>query len=267
MTAFNLDAYLARIGWQGPLEPTIETLAALTRAHMTRIPFENLDVLLGRGIRIDVESVHAKLVAAGRGGYCYEHATLLQAALEAVGFRPAAHAALVLMPSRPETLRTHMFLSLHIGDAHVVVDPGFGGHGPIVPVPLAEGLDASDGADLHRLVRRGDEWVLEARIDGTMTALWISTLEPRQPEDFLAGNQYVSSSPASPFVNRLMLRAVTPRGRTSVLNRTVTVRSAGRAETRELADRAALRALLAADFGFDMPEAEALRVPAVPEWT
>jgi len=41
----------------------------------------------------------------------------------------------------------------------------------------------------------------------------------------------------------------------------------GRAETHELADRAALRALLVADFGFDLPEVEQLRVPSVPGWT
>jgi arylamine N-acetyltransferase len=64
-----------------------------------------------------------------------------------------------------------------------------------------------------------------------------------------------------------MMRALTPGGRTSVMNRDVTVRREGRAQTRTLADRAALRALLIADFGFDLPEAEGLRVPSVPEWT
>src|SRR6185295_8715499 len=71
MSAFELDAYLARVGWQGSLEPTFDTLAGLTRAHITRIPFENVDVLLGRGIRIDLDSIAAKMVAAGRGGYCF----------------------------------------------------------------------------------------------------------------------------------------------------------------------------------------------------
>ena len=84
MSAFDLDAYLARIGWQGSLEPTLDTLAGLTRAHITRIPFENVDVLLGRGIRIDLDSIVAKMVVAGRGGYCFEHGTLFQAVLDAV---------------------------------------------------------------------------------------------------------------------------------------------------------------------------------------
>jgi N-hydroxyarylamine O-acetyltransferase len=160
-----------------------------------------------------------------------------------------------------------MFLTVQVGSGTVVLDPGFGGHGALVPVPLVAGHDARDGTDLHRMVRQGEEWVLEARIDRKMTALWTSTLEPQQPADFLEGNRFVSTSPESPFVNRLMMRALTPGGRTSVMNRDVTVRREGRAQTRTLADRAALRALLIADFGFDLPEAEGLRVPSVPEWT
>ena len=63
----DLDAYLARIGYTGALEANYETLEALLRAHMTSIPFENLDVLLGRPPRLDLDSLQAKLVTARRG--------------------------------------------------------------------------------------------------------------------------------------------------------------------------------------------------------
>jgi N-hydroxyarylamine O-acetyltransferase len=116
------------------------------------------------------------------------------------------------------------------------------------------------------MVRREGEWVLEAEIDGTMMPLWTSTLETELPIDFELANYWVSTSPASPFVNRLMLRALTPGGCTSVVNRDVTVMRAGKAEKYQLPDRGALRALLAEHFGFDLPEVEQLRVPAVPEW-
>ncbi|MQA17573.1 MAG: arylamine N-acetyltransferase, partial [Pseudonocardiaceae bacterium] len=49
------------------------TLRRLHRAHALSIPFENLDVMLGRGVDIELNAVQAKLVAGGRGGYCYEH--------------------------------------------------------------------------------------------------------------------------------------------------------------------------------------------------
>jgi N-hydroxyarylamine O-acetyltransferase len=268
MDGFSLDAYLARIGWRGPLEPTLETLAGLVRAHISSIPFENVDVLLGRGIRIDLESIHAKLVTARRGGYCFEQGTLFQAALDRLGFRSTAHAARVLtIVPRHQAARTHMFVTVELHGARFVVDPGFGGHGALVPVPVREGTDVRDGADRHRMVRHEGEWVLEAEIDGTMTALWTSTLEPQYPIDFELANHWVSTSPASPFVNRLMLRALTPAGRTSVMNRDVTVVGAGTSEKYQLADRKALRSLLGDQFGFDLPDVETLRVPAVPEWS
>ena len=265
---FDLDAYLSRIGWTGPLEPTLETLAGLTRAHITRIPFENVDVLLGRGIRIDLDSIVAKLVTAGRGGYCFEHGTLFQSVLEQVGFRPVAHAArVVVIVPRHQSPRTHMFLTVEIGDERFVVDPGFGGHTALLPLPLRSGAEVRDGTDRHRMVRHEDEWVLEADIDGTMTPLWTSTMEPQLPIDFQLANHWVSTAAASPFVNRLMLRALTPVGRTSVMNRDVTVVSAGRTEKYQLADRQALRVLLGEHFGFDLPDVEQLKVPMVPEWS
>ena len=93
---FSADGYFARIGWSGPLTPTLDTLAGLLRAHMARIPFENLDVLLGRDITLDLDSLYDKLVVARRGGYCFEQTTLLSAALSHAGFQPVAHAARVI---------------------------------------------------------------------------------------------------------------------------------------------------------------------------
>lgn len=268
MTAFDLDAYLARIGVGGPLPPTFETLAALTRAHITRIPFENVDVLLGRGIRIDLDSIARKLVVDRRGGYCFEHGTLFHAAVERMGFQATTHAARVLtILQRHQAPRTHMFVLVELDGTRYVIDPGFGGHGAAVPVPVREGTDICDGRDRHRMVRRDGEWVLEAEIDGTMTPLWMSTLELQFPVDFELANHWVATAPASPFTNRLMLRALTPERRTTVMNRDVTVVSAEKTEKYQLADRRALRALLAEDFGFDLAEVEQLRVPAIPEWS
>jgi N-hydroxyarylamine O-acetyltransferase len=263
-----LARYLARIGWAGAREPTFETLAGVLRAHMTAIPFENLDVLLGRPIRLDLPSVSAKLVGARRGGYCFEHGTLLQAALQRLGFDPVAHTArVILMRPRAEAPHTHMFLTVATREGRFVLDPGFGGLAPLVPVPIGEGRPARDDADVHRLACHGREWVLEAEIDGVPTPLWSSTLDPAEPVDFVMGNHFVSTFPESPFVTRLMLRAITPRGRVSVANQDVTVRHAGREHKRTITDRAELRALLLEHFGFDFPEAGRLRVPSVQHWT
>ena len=151
------------------------------------------------------------------------------------------------------------------GELAIEFDPGFGGHAPLVPVPLSDDL-AQDGDDMHHMVRRGDEWVLEARIDGAPVPLWTSTLAPAEPVDFVMANHFVSTFPQSPFVTNLMLRAITRGERVSVMNENVTRRRDGIEEKRPLASRAELRALLIDDFGFDLPEVERLRVPSVPGW-
>ena len=266
MSAFDLDGYLVRIGWEGSREPTLDTLAGVLRAHMTAVPFENLDVLLGRGIRLDLDSVYAKLVTARRGGYCFEHGTLFQAAMARLGFHPAVHTARVIRQRpRAEAPRTHMFLTQVIDGRTYVLDPGFGGGAPIVPVALS-GVETRDGGDIHRMVRHADEWVLETYVDGVPTALWSSSLEPAEPADFLMANHFVSTFPESPFVTRLMLRAITPAGHVSVMNQDMTMRRGDRDEKSVIPSRAALRAILGDYFGFDIPEVETLRVPSVPDW-
>src|SRR3954453_10282938 len=94
----DLTAYLDRIGYAGLREPALATLQGIVAAHATSIPFEGIDVLLGRGIRLDTTSLMDKLVHAGRGGYCFEHNSLLQQALLALGFVVEGFAGRVVWP-------------------------------------------------------------------------------------------------------------------------------------------------------------------------
>jgi N-hydroxyarylamine O-acetyltransferase len=283
----DLDAYLARIAYRGPLERDHATLAAVLAAHMAAIPFENLDVLLGRPVRLDLEGLQAKLVSARRGGYCFEHATLLGAVLDRLGFAPVTHTARVtVIVPRAEAPRTHMFLTVTLPEGRFVIDPGFGALAPRVPVPLPlpgadEGAIASIGDEQHRVVRERERegeggrdtggcgaWLLRAKRGDTWVDAWVTTMERDYPVDFELGNFYTWRHPSSPFVNRLMLRALLPDGRVSAMNRDVTFVRGGRTETRRLASRAELRALLAEHFGVDLPpgEVEGLRIPSDPEW-
>jgi N-hydroxyarylamine O-acetyltransferase len=265
---FSADGYFARIGWSGARTPTFETLAEILRAHMTAIHWENLDVLLGRGVRIDLDSIYDKLVVAGRGGYCYEQSTLLAAGLAHLGFTPVAHAARVVYNRpRSEAARTHMFLTVPVDGAAYVLDPGYGGFGPLIPMPLAADAVFRDGRDAYRLLRRDREWTLEADVAGVWTPLWISTLDPEPPIDFVMANHFTSTHPQSRFTTMLLLRALTPDGRrVTVANRDVTIARNGVVEKQQLADRVALRQLLSKVFGIDLPEVERMRVPAVPGW-
>jgi N-hydroxyarylamine O-acetyltransferase len=170
-----------------------------------------------------------------------------------------------MLRRRDEAALTHMVLTVSIHGRRFVLDPGFGGHAPLVPVPVT-GEEATDGADRHRMVRREGEWVLEAAVDGTYAPLWTSSLAPAEPVDFVMANHFVATFPQSPFVTNLMLRALSARGRVSMMNRDLTVRDGSYVDKTVVNDRARLRSILVNDFGFDLPEVEAMRVPSVPEW-
>jgi N-hydroxyarylamine O-acetyltransferase len=265
--AFDLDAYFERVRWDGDTSPSLETLSGLMWAHMTHIPFENLDVLLGRPVRLDLDSLQQKLVRSRRGGYCFEHMTLFAAAIEALGFRPARHSARVLlMSARQESARTHMFLTVAVEDGTYVLDPGFGGPAATFPVPLVDGGVCGPAGASHWMHRQGDDWVLRHRLGIEPADAWISTLECDFPIDFELASHYTSTHPSSPFVNNLFLSLFKPDGRIGVRNRDVTVRQGDRVQFFQLDDRAALRTLLVEQFGFDLPEAEHLRIPLIPEW-
>ena len=265
--AINLDAYFDRIRWGGDTSPTFDTLAGILKAHMLAIPFENLDVLLGRGIRLDLASVQAKLVDARRGGYCFEQTTLFAAALEALGFTPVRHTARVtLFVPRAQAPRTHMYLTVPLGYDTYMVDPGFGGLAPMFPVPVVDAGADAGGTETHWLTRDGRFWLMRARKPDKVIDAWASAMEEENLVDFEMGNHYTSTHPSSPFVNHIMLQARKPDGYVSIMNRDVNLLRAGVAIPSLLADRAALRTLLAADFGIDLPEVETMRVASIPEW-
>jgi N-hydroxyarylamine O-acetyltransferase len=263
----DLDAYFARIEWGGELTPTFDTLAGIMRAHMSRIPFENLDVLLQRPVRLDLDGLEQKLVRGRRGGYCFEHSTLFAAMLEQIGFHPVRHAARVLlMASRATSPRTHMFLTVPLAEGTFAVDPGFGAQSPNVPIALEDRSASRGEGETHWLVRDGRHWVLRVRSGDKTIDAWVSTLEEENPVDFEMGNHFTSTHPSSPFVNRILMSSLTEDGRVTVMNRDVTIQRATGADSRELADRSALRMLLREHFGFDLPEVLTLRVPSIPEW-
>jgi len=264
---FDLEAYFERIGWNGPRSVSLPTLTGLLQAHMTHIPFEALDVLLGRPVRLDLASLQQKLVRERRGGYCFEQTPLLAAALSALGFAPLAHSARVVL-FRPAELapRTHMFLTVELDEGRFVLDPGFGGPASTAPIPLRDDTPAAGTGASHWMRREGPRWILRQAVDARQADAWVTTLEVEQPVDFELSNHWTSTHPDSPFISHLMLNRFDAHGRVSVMDRDVTLRADGQVRSFRLADRSALRALLVERFGFDLPEVETLRVPAIPEW-
>jgi len=269
---FDLQAYLARIGLKEAPPPTAEGLAELQRAHRLAIPFENLDVILGRGIAIDSESVFAKLVTAKRGGYCFEQNRLFGDALDALGFvaRPLL-ARVWLGTAGPPPGRTHT-LSLVTIDGHDwIADAGFGGsYAP--PMPLVEGETAlaPDGAQfrlnrdpLHgwMLERDGDAGSTDGRATGSGWQPQFSfSLEPVFAADLVLSNHWTSTAPESRFRQFRIASIVLPHGFASLTDRAYRRRNGDKDVSGEIEDPRVYRMRLSLLFGIDLTveEVEAL---------
>jgi len=250
-----LDAYIARLGIApSPARPDLDTLCAIVWAHLTTIPFENLDVLLGEPIRLDVASVTAKLIARRRGGYCFEHNTLLAAALRALGYGVTTHAARVRWMTTGPTPRTHMLLAVDVpGAGRWLADVGFGGACPTAPMPLAPGAPVAMHHDRYRLVEDGAELrlQLEAR-DGGWSDVYAFTLEPQLPIDHEMANWFTSTYPQSRFLTGPMIAITTAEGRKTFRAGELVRRGTGGGRER-IDDGDRFLAVLSEEFGLVFP--------------
>ncbi len=195
----DLSAYLRRIGLDAPPPATAAGLAAVHRAHAASIPFENLDILLGRGIRLDLPSLEAKLVTARRGGYCFEQNSLFAAALTDLGFSVTSLAARVRLGGRADGARAHMLLAVRASGHDWIADVGFGGGGLLEPLPLEPAGEVRQGEWRFRLVEDGRERVLQSFGENGGRDLYGFTLEPQLPIDYVVANHYTSTHPDSTF--------------------------------------------------------------------
>jgi N-hydroxyarylamine O-acetyltransferase len=261
--SFDLDAYLARIGYAGDLAPTRDVLAALHLAHASHIPFENLDILLGRPIRLDLEGVQAKLVRGRRGGYCFEQNTLFAAALEGLGFRVTPLAARVRYGATRLSPRTHMLLKVDLEEGPWLADVGFGGEGLLGPIPLASGRVVRQFARSYRVVVDGGLWVLQCLRAGSWMDFYAFTTEPQYAVDFEVANHFTSTHPSSHFLRTPTAQLPTPEARHILRGPELTIERGEEVRRRTIEDDEELLSVLSETFGLDFPPETRFRPPSV----
>ena len=248
-----MTAYLQRIGYDGDLTPNATVLDAIHLAHASRIPFENLDILLGHAIRLDLESIQTKLVYGNRGGYCFEHNLLLAAVLETLGFQVTRLAARVRVGSDRVRARTHMLLMVDLGGERWVADVGFGAKGFMKPLPFRSGRIFRRFHWTYRIVADGGIWVLQSREGGRWVDLYSFTLEPQYGIDYEVANHYVSTHPDSAFTRGIIVQRPTAEARYSLVNLDFSVDRGAAVTTQTLADPAELLQVLEETFGLVFP--------------
>lgn len=253
----NLDNYFTRIGYQGPRAATLEVLQELHKLHPRSIPFENLNPLTHRAVKLDLESVEQKLITQKRGGYCFEQNALFANVLMQLGFSVTPLLARVLWGRESDAIppRTHMVLRVDIGNEAWIADVGFGSVTLTAPLRLIAGsaqptqlgtfrlADASRGALFLEVQSRDESWARVYRFD----------LQPVEWIDYETSNWYTSSAPESVFLNNLIVCLVLPESRLTLLNDQLNERAAdGQViSERQLKSADELAACLRGQFGLN----------------
>jgi N-hydroxyarylamine O-acetyltransferase len=253
----DLAAYFERIGFAGEAKPDVTTLTALHRAHLQAVPYENLDVQLGRPLTPDPAAAIEKIVGRGRGGWCYEMNGVFGAALSEIGFKVTRMAGAANRELLGDiVIGNHLVLLVEIDGQPWIADVGFG-DGCQDPFRLRQGA-MSVGGYPFRVEALDDRWWRFHNHEFGGAKSFDFVVEPADPE-LLAGRcEWLQDAPDSHFVLNLIVQRF--RGDTILqlrgrILRTVT--SAG-VETRLLGSADELVAVLSTDFGLDVPEAATL---------
>ena len=256
----DLDAYLRRIAWRGRLRVDADTLAALQRAHLLAVPFENLDIGRGVPIAIDLEAHYAKIVELRRGGFCYEQNHLFAWALGRIGF------AVTLLGAGVWGTRdgiadfgdpsSHLMLRVDV-DEPWIVDVGFGENFRS-PLRLVDGLVDEQGSRAYRLDRHtiegGEAWTLSTRDPASRWTPSYRFADVARPLSWFARMcAYHQTSPLSPFTQKRLCSLATAEGRLSLSgDEWIVTKLDGSRTVHPIADEAEAAALLKHHFAIDL---------------
>ena len=208
------DRYLARLGVDAP-GPTLAGLRSLQRTHLEAVPFENSSVLRGEPIVLEPELLVAKVVEAGRGGFCFELNGAFAELLSAIGFEVA------LLPGRFWSDRglgppnEHLCLRVTIDGEQWLADVG-AGYSFREPLRLAPDVEQEDPSGRFRIVAAaGDPASLDVEwrhSDGAYRPHYRFRDEPVELSAFIDVCEFLRTSPDSPFTQGWICARALPDG-------------------------------------------------------
>jgi N-hydroxyarylamine O-acetyltransferase len=252
----RLSDYLKRIGFQGDPRPDVATLRALHRAHQYAIPFEDLDVQLGRATTIDVGQAFEKIVHCQRGGWCYEMNGAFGWVLEQIGFEVTRMSAGVMRERVGDVqLGNHLCLLVHL-DRPWLADVGFGGS---LSEPIA--LHADEHQDRPYRIWLSDAgdryWRFSEQTHGDPFSFDFRA-EPADEALLAAKCAFLQTDPTSSFVQNLVVQRRSVDTHLSLRGRVLTTTTGSSTEKQLINSADELVAVLRSTFALDVPEAAVL---------
>jgi N-hydroxyarylamine O-acetyltransferase len=259
-TPFDQSAWLTRIGYAGPVSPTLETLNRLIFAHSHAIAYESLDIMLGRPPRLDLSTLQRKMIANRRGGYCFEQNMLFRAGLRSIGFEVTSLQGRVVRGLAIDAPRPaiHMLLQVTLPEGSYLADVGFGNLAPTSALSLVPQVEQETPHEVMRFIEVGGELTLQARLKDGWHHIYRVIPCPRYDAEYDITNWYTATHPETPYQGNIIVAKPGPnRSRITMYNARVAVRDAdGHAEKRWLTSEREFKDVLRGEFGLNMSDRE-----------
>ncbi|MGF1753541.1 arylamine N-acetyltransferase [Vibrio makurazakiensis] len=269
MNTKDLSAYFSKVGLVDNPSVSVKGLAELHHAQHRKMPFENFDIQLGKGVSVELEDIVQKLVYSERGGYCFELNELMYQVLDTSGFKVTRQLARVHKGPTP-TGRSHQFSLVDLDGELWIVDTGFGSHTPRAPLPLNFDVDIHTDIQTFRFVK--DEvfgsmlQIFEKNEEGDMhwQNLYSFDFAHVCPGDIHTSNFFVSSYPESFFFKNRIASCPTEHGVAILFNHNLKLITNGVVEELELQEDDSYLAAVKQHFGIELGETVNV-LKAIPE--
>jgi N-hydroxyarylamine O-acetyltransferase len=243
----QLSAYLDRIGYRGPVSPTLDCLTGIHRCQALSVPYENLDVQLGVPVGQDIGLIFDKIVNRRRGGWCYEMNGLLGWALREIGFEVIRVTGGVHRRDRGDSaLGNHLVLLVRLERTYIA-DLGLG-DGIREPIPLEEGV-YRQGLLAFRLECLADGYWRWYNHSFGNPATADFREEPADENLLNSKVQYLQTSPESVFVQNLAFELMRPESLLTITGRVLSEKTAGGVSKTVLNSPQEVESALAREFG------------------
>jgi N-hydroxyarylamine O-acetyltransferase len=264
---FDQNAWLERIGYTGPLTPTLETLNRLIFAHVHAISYETLDIMLGRPPKLDITTLQSKMIHGRRGGYCFEQNMLFRAGLRSLGYRITSLQGRVVRGMAIDAPRPaiHMLLQVELPEGPYLADVGFGNLAPTCALSLNPSIEQETPHEVMRFVEVGGELTLQALLKDGWEHIYRVIPYPRYDSEYEIANWYTATHPETPYQSNIIVAKPGPRRtRITMYNARVTVRDGeGRADKRWLTRDSEYHDLLRGEFALNISDQEITQCVAV----
>ena len=254
MEEFKMQAvkYLERVGLSHKgCDGSLDFLKKLQEAHIYSVPYENVDIVNGVHVSLEIEDIYEKIVERKRGGYCFELNALFAWLLSKIGYSVESYFARFWRGESKTPLRRHRVLGVTIGEEKYIVDVGIGSPAPRFPLLLKAGLVQEGFGESYRFEYEKElGWVLYEQTHGEWKRYFSFTEEWQFDIDFIQPSFYCEKHPDSIFNKGLIVAVKTPDGRKSI-DKNCFKRFVGRelAEIRDGLSSDEIKEILSLEFG------------------